>query len=150
MNSKFLDDLIKAVVKWGKDQYFQYALEIGLIPPEIRASTACMPATACKLRALIEKKKGDVGDAKLVADLIKACSELDQPILEHVKREIELKGHTGVFLDYCNSTGVAPSSMPTDITNEEIMPTEMQSSSPRLEYMDSSVVLIVFDHLIML
>ena len=92
MNSNFVNDLTRAVVKCGKDQYFGYAMELGVLPPQIKASTAHIPSPAGKLRALIEIKRGGVGDSKLIADLFKACSKVDEPILENVKRELELQG----------------------------------------------------------
>ena len=92
MDRGYVNAVSKAVVKWGHFQFFQLASELGLNRPQIRAVEFCIPSTAGKLRALIETKKGGVGDAKLVDDLFRACSRLDEPIIENVKRELESQG----------------------------------------------------------
>ena len=75
-----VDSLIKAVLAHGSNRWYGLGLALGLEPALIESVTHTKPDHADKLRALIEKKRQEVGSEKLGEELLKACGNVPHPI----------------------------------------------------------------------
>jgi ankyrin repeat protein len=75
------EDLYKAVICRGCDQWFSICMEMGYSAATVMAFTNGMPSEADKIRAVFETKKGAVGERDAVKALLKACKRIPKPII---------------------------------------------------------------------
>jgi hypothetical protein len=76
-----LEDLYQAVISHGRDQWFSICLQMGYRGPTVMAFTTGMTSEADKIRAVIEKKIGAVGERAAGEALLEACKRTPDPII---------------------------------------------------------------------
>ena len=87
-----VNDVIKAVVDNGQDQFYSFGIELDMNQAQINATVDGKPSSADKLRAIIDRRRAIVGDEKLVDDLLNACGRLPDPIKGVVEDHLRLQG----------------------------------------------------------
>ena len=81
--------VVGAVMKFGVDKWDLIANELGMTDGEMRAATHDRPSHAGKLQAIISYKRNELGDRKLIKQLLEACGNIPQPILGMVKQHLD-------------------------------------------------------------
>lgn len=90
LNSDDATVIRRAIVHYGKDQWYRFGLALGYNHTEIKANTDEQPNTEDKLQALIsllEQKEG--GEIKAIKKLLQACRLIPSPIIESVENELK-------------------------------------------------------------
>ena len=78
-----------AVVSHGINQWYGLGLALGLEHALIQSIADNKPSHADKLRALIEKKRQQVGSEKLTEELLNACQNIPHPIRGVVEQTLK-------------------------------------------------------------
>lgn len=86
-----VDVIFDAVVKYGKVQWFQIGLKLGLVAADLTVLAADKPSPAGKLRAVLESSRAAVGTVQLAEKLLSICDDLDEPIYNAVAEEVKRK-----------------------------------------------------------
>ena len=81
--------VVDAVMKFGADQWSLIGNKLGMPYPQMTAATHEIPTAAGKLQAIISYKRNELGDQKLIKQLLEACDNIPQPILGMVKQHLD-------------------------------------------------------------
>ena len=93
MDTCDVNSLIKAVVDNGQDQFYSFGIKLKLTDAQIRSTTDDKPSKADKLRAIIDRRRAEVGNEKLFKELLTACGEVYHPIKGVVEDQLKQQGN---------------------------------------------------------
>ena len=91
----YVDAVICAVVKYGCDAWVEIGRAIGLEASEVWAATDCTLSSEDQLLAVIEKRRGQVDDDSMMAELLlDVCRNgLVDPIIADVEQHLQTLGY---------------------------------------------------------
>ena len=83
-----MEELIKAVVEHGSDRWYEIGRKLDMSASGINCLAGDKPSYSSKLRAIIDRKRQQLGDKELGTKLLEACFKVDVVVGKAVQQEL--------------------------------------------------------------